>query len=108
MGRVDGSAELITFLVEACDEAIWVIDLARLRFVAVNKTAAVLLGYSREELLAQSPSRIFPSLRADSQWLTECLPTPEVRDMPVTKSGQLLPRSADGYWLTEENHGPIL
>ncbi|KAF0103832.1 MAG: PAS/PAC sensor-containing diguanylate cyclase/phosphodiesterase [bacterium] len=47
---------------DATDDAIFLIDRARMRFVDVNETACSQLGYSRSELLTMGPQDIKPLL----------------------------------------------
>jgi diguanylate cyclase (GGDEF)-like protein/PAS domain S-box-containing protein len=47
---------------DATDDAIFLIDRARMRFVDVNETACSQLGYSRSELLSMGPQDIKPLL----------------------------------------------
>ncbi|MDD5388599.1 MAG: PAS domain S-box protein [Gallionellaceae bacterium] len=47
---------------DASDDAIYLIDRARMRFVDVNQTACKQMGYSRVELLSMAPQDIKPLL----------------------------------------------
>src|SRR6185436_19682141 len=58
--------ELRRFRIAMDDSAdiIVLVDRATMRFVDVNHTACMLLGYSREELLAMGPQDVLPFSRA--------------------------------------------
>ncbi|MEJ2199783.1 MAG: PAS domain S-box protein, partial [Desulfuromonadaceae bacterium] len=71
-------------------DAVFLIDDA-LRFLFVNETACRNLGYSREELLAMSPSDIIPDVAGDMMTGIVATRSPSFESRYCSKDGRILP-----------------
>lgn len=81
-------------IIDGMNDTVWVIN-SDGKFADVNKVAAKMLGYSREELLSMGPKDIDPHLPAEAiKTLIQQMPEDEVQIFETkhkTKEGKIIP-----------------
>ncbi|HAJ33259.1 MAG TPA: hypothetical protein DCK79_07775 [Candidatus Atribacteria bacterium] len=98
-------------IIDGMNDTVWVIN-SEGKFADVNKVAAKLLGYSREELLSMGPKDIDPHLSAEAiKTLIQQMPDDEVQTFETkhkTKEGKIIPVEISSSLVTYQGKRHIL